>query len=407
MERSRDDVLFAALESLRPAPAPAFAAELDARVAAGFPRRRTAAAPVATAPWRRLAARVRALRPRQLLFAGGATALATIAIATVVVAGSDPGSRGPVAPRTDTKSPAPGRAVHDEGERLSLFAAPGGSGGASGQSSSSSSAGGGASSNEYEAVAPATASGEGESAGAFEPFSRQVGPYAAHAHHRDVHRDAQVVLGTDPDQVSDAAGQILTAVHQYDGIVLSSALRSGSENDPRALFELLIPSAKLSDALASFSAVAEVRYRHEGSDDITAPTISTSERLQDSNARIESLLNQLADSETETEREAVEAQLRSERARAADLKSELSRLQRHASLAPVSVRIESDARSSSGGSGGWGAGNALGDAGHILAVAAGVAIVALAVLGPLALIALLIWLGNRAWVRNRRQRALG
>ncbi len=52
-------------------------------------------------------------------------------------------------------------------------------------------------------------------------------------------------------------------------------------------------------------------------------------------------------------------------------------------------------------------GDALHDAGHILAVAAGVAIVGLAVLGPLALIALLIWLANRAWVHRSRQRALG
>ena len=40
-------------------------------------------------------------------------------------------------------------------------------------------------------------------------------------------------------------------------------------------------------------------------------------------------------------------------------------------------------------------------------IAAGVAIVSLAVVGPLALIALLAWLGRRAWVRRGRERALG
>ena len=42
MEPFRDDELSATLRELRPAPAPAFAAELDERAAAGFPRPRAA-----------------------------------------------------------------------------------------------------------------------------------------------------------------------------------------------------------------------------------------------------------------------------------------------------------------------------------------------------------------------------
>jgi hypothetical protein len=60
-----------------------------------------------------------------------------------------------------------------------------------------------------------------------------------------------------------------------------------------------------------------------------------------------------------------------------------------------------------GDSGSWGAGDALGDAGHILAVAGGVAIIGLAVLGPIALIALAAWLLNRPRVRRLRERTLG
>jgi hypothetical protein len=61
---------------------------------------------------------------------------------------------------------------------------------------------------------------------------------------------------------------------------------------------------------------------------------------------------------------------------------------------------------SSSGSGEWSVGDALDDAGHILAIAAGVAIVGLAIVGPLAVIALLVWLANRARVRRGRERAL-
>ncbi len=86
--------------------------------------------------------------------------------------------------------------------------------------------------------------------------------------------------------------------------------------------------------------------------------VGLSERLQDSNAKIDGLLNELAGSETEVEREAVEAQLRSERNRAAALKAQLTNLQRRATFSRVSLRIETSASSSNSG-GGWGIDNAL------------------------------------------------
>jgi hypothetical protein len=67
------------------------------------------------------------------------------------------------------------------------------------------------------------------------------------------------------------------------------------------------------------------------------------------------------------------------------------------------VWIEGDAGA---GAGGWGVEDALGSAGRILAVAAGVVVIGLAILGPLALIVLLAWLVSRTWVRRRREAAL-
>jgi hypothetical protein len=236
------------------------------------------------------------------------------------------------------------------------------------------------------------------------------GRYASGAPHRDVERSAEMVLGADPTEVSDDAAKVFAAVHSTGGIVLNSSVHDGSgESAPGANFELLIPSAKLGDALGAFSQIAEVRYRREATNDITAPTVGVSERLQDSNAKVESLLAQLAAAESDGEREAVEAELATERRHAASLRSRLTALQRRANFSRVLLRIktgESSAPSASGG-GGWSIGDALHDAGHILAIAAGVAIVGLAILGPLALIALLIWLANRAWVQRSRQRALG
>ncbi|MGV1047322.1 MAG: DUF4349 domain-containing protein [Solirubrobacterales bacterium] len=389
MERSENDLLLTTLNSLRPAPSPAFAAELDERAAAGFPP----LSHPASAPFSRLAAWLAALSPRRMLLAGGATALAAIAIATVVVAGNGAGP-------SHVAGNGAGTSSSSGGEPLSDFNPI--DGGAVESSASGS----------MESVAPtakpsAGAAVESEASQALSQLHPNTGPYASGAKHRDVERAAEMVLGTEPSEVGEAAGKVLEAVHQYDGIVLNSSVRGGSEGDAGARFDLLIPSARLSDALAAFSGIAEVRSRHEASNDITAPTNTVGEQLQDSHARIDGLLNQLAGSETEAEREAVEARLRSERRHAATLKSQLSNLQRRANLSHVSVRIETGASNAPSGGNGWGVGDAFHDAGHILAVAAGVAIVGLALLAPIALLALLAWLGNRVWVRQRRERALG
>jgi Domain of unknown function (DUF4349) len=426
MEPSRDDRLFAALESLRPAPAPGFAAELDERAAAGFPPR----VHPASAPFARLAAWFRGLSPRRLVLTGGATALAVVAIATVIVASSDSDKEGTnalsftaggvsEAGNEHFSSPTP----ESQGNRGGSNQPAGGaqlqpestgsesSSGAqyeSGLSSlpSASAATGSKSDNYIQAqqslpsveVVPGTPTG---------PTPGGTGPYASGAKHRDVERAAEMVLGTEPGEVGDAAGKVLETVHQYDGIVLNSSVRGGSEGDAGAEFELLVPSTKLSDALAAFSSIAKVRSRHEASNDITAPTNTIGEGLQDSHAKIDALLNELADSETEAEREAIEAQLRAERHHAAALKAQLSNLQRRANLSHVSVRIETDASSAPSANGGWDVGDAFHDAGQILSIAAGVAIVGLAVLAPIALLVLLVWLGNRVWLRQRRERALG
>ena len=352
MEPFEDDKLVAALESLRPTPRPDFAAELDQRAAAGFPRR---------SPLGQLSDRLRAIGPRRVLIPAGATALAAIAGVTVVVAigGSEEIS--------DLSGGA--RFSHTEGDAPAATAAP---------SMTTESAAAGSS-----------------------------GPYAAQTSQREIERSARMTLGTDPENVRKASSEVFTTVHAYRGIVLNSSVRDGAAGDAGARFALLIPSAKLGDALADFSAIAEVRARHEATADITAPTVRSGEQLRDSVAKIEGLRAQLAAADTEAERGVAEAQLLRERRRVALLRSQLATLERRANLSRVSLQIETgEAGTSADEGGGWGVGSALDDAGEILAIAAGVTILALAILGPVALIALLAWLGYRAHVRRGRRRAL-
>src|SRR5689334_19432173 len=83
METPRDDQLAADLRALRPTPRPEFAAELDQRAAAGFPRR---------THWRWTPfERVRGVQPRKLLIPAGGFAAVAIALVTAVIAVSGGG----------------------------------------------------------------------------------------------------------------------------------------------------------------------------------------------------------------------------------------------------------------------------------------------------------------------------
>ncbi len=390
MERSREyDDLAVALAEVRPTPRPDFAAELDELVAAGFQR----SAHASRGPLAAIGDRLRALSPKRLLFAASGTALAAIVVATMIVASVDSGpTQGADSGGGSLLSgfqPFDGEEQSTEPPRLKGLPAPSSqavkpSSSSADQELSASSASGAQSSSEVQ------------SSDSLLPFSRDV-------RHRDIERSAEIALLAEPADVADDSAQVFRAVHDARGIVLRSTTAAG--HNAGAHFELLIPSRNLGDALAAFSAIDEVGSRHEATADITAPTVSVEEQLQDSRAKIDGLLAQLAAAETESTRETVEVELRRERRHAAASQARLEQLQRRADYSRVSLRIDASASSSSSG-GGWGIDDALDDAGHILAIAAAVTIVGLAIVGPLALIGLLAWLAHRLWLRRARDRAL-
>ncbi len=379
MERSREyEDVAVALAEVRPTPRDDFAAELDELVAAGFPRRsRSGGSPLAA-----LTARLRAASPQRLLFAGGSTALAAIAVATVVVASND-STPGPVALDSRQHSERPHHVQFPE--TIPRAATPKVTGQPTGSSATAGSA---------EALKEYSTS---------LPDSNASYPTLSRATKRDIERSAEIGLLADPADIAGDSAQVFSAVHDARGIILHSTTTAG--RNAGAHFDLLIPSAKLGDALAAFSAIDEVRTRHEATADITAPTVAVGEQLQDSRARIDGLLAQLATAETESESEAIASELRSERRHAAALRSRLAELHRRVDYSRVSLRIETGASSTEPG-GSWGIGDAWGDAGHILGIAAGVTVVGLAVIAPLALLCLLAWLAHCLWLRTRRERAL-
>jgi hypothetical protein len=362
MERSSEHGdLAALLAETRPVPREAFTQKLDKRVAAGFPRHsRRSRDPLSLIRDHLLVS-----GPGRLLFAGGGVALVAIAVATVIFVGNSGTERTSSGGLLNEVSRFSGSSESSEAQPQQTEAAP------------------------SRSIAPASSTN-----GAAATSGRA---------HRDIERSAEIGLLADPADVADDSAAVFSAVHDAHGIVLHSTTTSGKRAG--ANFDLLIPSAQLGDALAAFSAIDEVRTRHEATEDITAPTVDASEKLRDSRARIDGLLGQLAAAETETEMNVIEAELARERHRAASLRAQLDMLEQRTDFSRVSVKIETGGSSTDSGNS-WGIGDAFGDAGHILGIAAGITLIGLAVLTPLALIALLAWLAHRAWVRTQRQRAL-
>ncbi|HJZ38166.1 MAG TPA: DUF4349 domain-containing protein [Solirubrobacterales bacterium] len=445
MDRFDDDTLLAELREIRPEPRPDFAAELDEWAAAGFPRRDSRAS---AGPFAKLADHLRDLRAksaRQWMVPAVGLAITVLAVAGVVVAVSSNGGAGGNLTTSATSEEA-GGAGAVETETSEVEGEEGGGAGAesaeaegtehsgevlhnaqkSAATKSSESAGGRPA--PAEATKGTVHAGEESSEEAAEEGSAEEeveepaeerssnGLSAATGKvetrgHRDIERSASIVLGTKPGEVAGAAAKVYTAVHAANGVVLNSSVQSGRAGPTGATFSLLIPSRKLDDALAEFSKIAEVRSRHDATNDITAPTVGVTEELRDSNASIEGLLKELGSVETEAERESVEARLREERRRHASIRASLEHLHKRASMSEVSLRIVTNHGAGvvppSKDDSGWSVGDALHDAGHILTVAAGVLLIGLAILAPIALIALIFWSLNRFRVRRLRERALG
>jgi Domain of unknown function (DUF4349) len=354
MERSSEhDELAVALAELRPTPDEDFARALDERAAAGFPRRSRLRRLLPAGPGRRL----RVPRPRQIAFVSGAAALVAIAIATALVTSNGSNSES-IAGRLDSEKRSGG--VH------------------------------------FSEAPPAAlgSEGTGSSSAGVEPLLAQSD--------RDIERSAQVTLLAAPGDVAADSAEVFAAVHDAHGIVLRSRTRQGSSGGVGATFHLLIPSARLGDALAAISGIDEVGSRNDATADITAPTVAVGKRLHSVHARIDALRSELGSVETGAEREALETQIRKLRRDARTLQAQLDRLHKRARYSHLTVRIATGASSGST----WGIGDAFHDAGRILAVAAGVTLVGLAVLAPIALLLLLAWLARRAWLRRARNRAL-
>lgn len=223
---------------------------------------------------------------------------------------------------------------------------------------------------------------------------------------RDVAKEAEITLGTDPSGVQDVANEIVSVTDDHNGIIMNSNVTDGKAGRAGATFKLLIPSGQLESAVADLSGIADLRSRSQELTDITAPTNRAEDQIADSKAKIKSLLGELEETYDETERANLERRIRWERYDKRAAETRLNRLERRSDYTPVGVRIETGDSVSDDESGSWGLSDAVDDAGKMLGVAAGVTLIALAVAIPIGIVVLIALAINRAWVRRARRKVL-
>jgi uncharacterized protein DUF4349 len=327
---------------VRPSPSAEFAARLDDRAAAGFPRPGGGRTP--------LSERLPPSR-RMLLPAMGAAASVALVIGVAVLGGGD-GAKPVNDASTLTKQAAP-RAGAARSESIAPVAPP-----------------------------AATAVGAG----------------------RRVERHADLMLTAPANRIDDVSQQVIAVTDGVDGIVASSSVASGDGGQGGATFTLRIPAAKLSTALSQLSKLAHVRSRTETGDDITDAFNASQAQLAQALAERQSLLKQLANATTPNQAESLRARLRINGQAIDQARAALKDVRTRANYATVQLSVEP--RGSGSGGAAWTPDDALGDAQRILEVSLGVVVVGAAALLPLGALALAAGLGARALRRRRREQAL-
>src|SRR5215203_366646 len=339
-----------------PRPTAAWARDIDARAAAGFPR------PPRRSPWAIFKTHRRALVP-----------VVSFACVALLVAGLSTVNRS----SEDSASSGGGGS------------ASGGSGGFDGASGGDSAAGSdSAGSGDSAESSPATSLARPKAAPVPVPVPPAGGsPGSDGRRSRAQERSAALTLAARPRQIERVAAGILRVTDAAGGFVASSSVASGAGSG--GSFELRIPNARLNRALADLSELARVRERTQATRDITAETVSARGRLREAQREREGLLRALANAATINETDAVKARLRAVNARIGSARGSVRRLANRASYANVSVELVADhgAVEAAGDDGRWTPGDALADAVRVLEVAAGIAVIVLAIALPLGLLA--------------------
>jgi hypothetical protein len=225
---------------------------------------------------------------------------------------------------------------------------------------------------------------------------------------RDVKTTTSLTLTTTPDQVQSVSDRAIRVVDSLGGYVASSEIDSAGSR-ASATLSLKIPAGKVDDGLARLSKLAHVAARSQQTEDLTDTRALLEAQVRDARADREGLRARLAKAGTDKERSRLRALLDRATRRVTARERAVASLGQEVAYGDVELEIQGRKKSAAvvtkpGDR--WTPADALGDAGRVLEVIAGVLMIALAILFPLAVIGVIGVLISRVLTRHRRLRAL-
>jgi hypothetical protein len=363
------------LEEITPTPDPDFVADMDWRMRQGFP----------PPPSRRLPRiDLAGFRPRAAA-AVAASALLALAV-TFAVIGDDDDPERPVAASLP--------AQESQGE----FS------GGGGQADSGATGARDRVPNQMREARPLAIPTQTEDVAVSPPSGG--GGAAPGARVRRVERSAGITLASDPAEFDDISDSIFRTVARHDGFVLNSSFtqgEGGEESFSSGFFELRVPAAQLQQTLNDLSGIATVRARTESGTDVTAPFVSTRDRLRTAKALRTSLLNRLEVAFTDTAIDALRRRLEVVGNRITRLREDLRGMRERTEFATVMVELVDE---DTGGAPSGETDEAIDDAVGSLEDMFNFLIRAAGILVPLGIVAAIAWLAVTRARRRARERAL-
>jgi hypothetical protein len=353
-----------------PSPHPDFALRMNARVAAGFPRRR------------RMPEFMTA-RPRMTALAAACSMLLALIVAVSL------GGRGSSESSSSSSTIAASPTAPDQSAA---------SGGGAVQESAPAAA-------QRKAAVPQSSLSAGTAAdSAIAPSPVPPAPSGfVGGRNRKVERSAALTLAAPKDKLSDVGDQIIAVTDRYRGFVMRSSVTSAGEQTSTGSFDLRIPVRSLRPALRDLSALADVTSRTENADDVTALFVNARTRLEELNAERRGLLRRLEKADTDQAAAALRSRIRFVNAQIQSQMSVLNEMKRRTSYASASVSLEAKQGGSGGGAGISDGARDLRDS---LVDSANLALRVLGVALPIGLVLALLWAGGGLFSRRRREAAL-
>jgi Domain of unknown function (DUF4349) len=382
-EHARLVALVHELQESRAQPAREFVQTLDARAARGFDREagaqeRLAGRPPRVKPGRRPA---RAKRPPRPLLAAGLAAALALSVAVPLAVSGHKAATARVA-----QAPAQTESATTLTRRAPARAA-----------------------NTFDTKGPATTStpqaAEPSSGPASAAAAGGSGSTAAAAAPRQVERSTTLALGVAPNAIQSTSQQVFTLVSGFGGYVRQSNVSAGSSGQGGASFDLRVPSANLSNALAALSHLGRVRSENDTTNDVTEQFDSLRGSLADLQAERSSLLKQLAASSQAQQEATLKDRLRAVETHISELRGQLNALRNRVDYTSVALTLTAEAAVASK-QGDLTPGGAARDAGQVLQDAFAVLVIAAAASVPIGALGLLAWVALSSTRRRAREQAL-